>query len=86
MTQSTNNHAGVISGYLKNQLNITCDVAPDQDVFQTGLLDSLGIADLIAFLETRYSIDIPLSHVTVENFSTPNTIAAYVGNRMGRAD
>ena len=33
--------------------------APDEHLFQSGILDSFGLPDLIAALETEFAISIP---------------------------
>lgn len=77
MTQSK--RIATIRAFLEERATCTGQIAEDDDLLLSGLLDSLGVADLVAFLETRFARDIPLSDVTVENFGTLQAIAAYVG-------
>ena len=53
-------------------------VDASDDLFGNGVIDSLGVADLIGFIEERYKLSIPLSDVTVENFGTISGIASLV--------
>lgn len=59
---------------------VTVDV--DEDIFATGALDSLGITDLIAMLEARHAIEVPMCDVTVENFATVARMAVYVHRQV----
>lgn len=55
---------------------ITEDVA----LFESKLMDSFGLVQLVAEIETRLNIAIPTEDLTIENFSTVKTIAA-LGDR-----
>ena len=54
------------------------DLAEDQNLLTTGLVDSIGVTRLIAFLEETYDLKIPPEDVTLENFSTLRQIRRYV--------
>jgi D-alanine--poly(phosphoribitol) ligase subunit 2 len=43
---------------------------PDADLFETGVLDSLGFADLLVGLEDEFHIHIPLEEIDFERFRT----------------
>jgi acyl carrier protein len=42
----------------------------DADLFETGVLDSLGFADLIVGLEDEFRVRIPLEEIDFERFRT----------------
>nr|WP_294464295.1 D-alanine--poly(phosphoribitol) ligase subunit DltC [uncultured Sellimonas sp.] len=54
---------------------------PDIDLFETGLLDSLGFAELLADIEDELGILIAPSEVDRSTFNTPNRILAYLKTR-----
>ena len=43
-----------------------------------GMIDSLGMLRLVAFVEQRFEIQIPYEDITIENFNTVNTLATYL--------
>jgi len=45
-------------------------VAPDTDIVGQGLIDSLGIFKLIAFVEENFRVTIEPDEVLLENFQT----------------
>lgn len=45
-------------------------VAPDTDIIGEGLVDSLGIFKLIAFVEEKFAVTIEPDEVLLENFQT----------------
>ena len=53
----------------------------DDDLLGKGIVDSLGVTELIAFLEDRYRIDIRSEDVIPENFRTLAKIEAFVDSR-----
>jgi len=53
-------------------------VAADDNLLLTGLVDSLGVMTLVGHLETETGRVIPLEDVTLENFATIDAIATYL--------
>jgi acyl carrier protein len=53
-------------------------VAADEPLLSSGILDSLGIYNLIVFLENRFGIEVRDQELHPENFGTIATIAAFV--------
>ena len=49
-----------------------------QELFAEGLLDSLSFVRLLAEIESRYGVEVPLGDLDAETFSTIQKIAAYV--------
>ncbi len=54
----------------------------DDDLLGGGLVDSLGMMRLVAYLEERYQVVAPPEDVTIENFRTISSIARYVESRV----
>ena len=59
--------------------------APDVDVIETGLLDSLGLVTLVVALEQRCNVQIPFEMLEVDDFRTVGSIASLVEDRRGTA-
>ena len=47
---------------------------------ETGVIDSIGLLQLVDYLESRYKIEIPMEIITPENFDTLNGISQSVMN------
>ena len=56
-------------------------IGHDQDLLAAGIIDSLGITELIAFLEERYAIAVDDDDVEAENFRSIDRIAAFVAKK-----
>lgn len=54
------------------------DLNGDEMLFDSGIIDSLGIMRLVSFIEKESQKKIPYQDLTVENFSTVNRIVDYL--------
>jgi acyl carrier protein len=62
------------------------DVAVDEDLIRRGVVDSLGVQEVVAFCENRYGIRVDAADLVPENFRTVQSLAAYVeSKRASRA-
>ena len=52
--------------------------ADEQDLLLSGLVDSLGVVRMIAFIEQTMAVSVPIEDVTLENFQTIERIASYI--------
>ena len=54
---------------------------PQEDLLGSGLIDSIGIMRLIAFIERQYDLKVPYEDMTIENFMTVEAIVQYLEKR-----
>jgi len=54
------------------------DPSPEESLFESGLLDSFTLTDLVGELEKQFGIRIPDSELTPRKFDTVARIEAYV--------
>jgi acyl carrier protein len=57
------------------------DPSPDESLFESGLLDSFTLTDLVGVLEREFKIQIPDSDLTPRKFDTVARIEAYVASK-----
>ncbi|WP_209399745.1 acyl carrier protein [Pseudozobellia sp. WGM2] len=50
----------------------------DEDLLGSGIVDSMGMMNLINFIETEADIKIPSEDMTIENFMTIKNIMQYL--------
>ncbi len=66
----------ILHGALKTPLT-------DQDqLIESGIIDSLGIMTLLSFLEEKFSIQIPSEDLMPENFSSISSITALIERQL----
>jgi acyl carrier protein len=66
-----------IQGLFEEALSIRAP-APDADIVDTGLLDSLALVTLLFEVEQEFDVQIPLDSLEVEDFRTIERIAGLV--------
>ena len=66
-----------IISLLANRLNIAGSSATT-DLLASGALDSLGIVDLLAEIESRFAVRVPMETLEIDQLRTVETITAMV--------
>jgi acyl carrier protein len=56
------------------------EVKENESLTETGVIDSIGLLQLIDHLESSYKIEIPMDLITPENFDTLKGISHSVAN------
>jgi acyl carrier protein len=59
-------------------------LADDDQLVESGIVDSLGIMSLLSFLEEKFSIQIPSEDLNPENFATVSTLTALVERQQAQ--
>lgn len=55
----------------------------DQDMFATGLVNSLLAIQLVAFIEKEFSVTLGDNDLKLENFNSVDHITAFVAQKLG---
>ncbi len=61
------------------------NLSSSTDLLSTGVLDSLGILQLVAFIDERFGIQVPDEDVVYENFHSVNALVSYLEQDPARA-
>ena len=56
--------------------------ARDEDLFESGVLDSLSFVDLLYHIESEFGIKVSLADLEIENFQTVGRIAAFIAEHV----
>lgn len=72
--------AYIVENFLYMRPNLQVD--PDDSLLRKGVFDSLGVMEVIGFIEETFGIAVEQEEVTEANFGTLNTIAAYVASKL----
>ena len=65
----------------REALNIEV-VSPETDLIEAGLLDSLALVELLFQIEQRFSVDLALEELDVENFRSLARLSAVVSDQI----
>ena len=70
-----------IINYIKEQLHgeqSDLEILPEDDLLGTGLVESMGMMQLLHFIEEEFDLKIPPQDMTVENFMTVEAMVKYI--------
>jgi acyl carrier protein len=79
-------HAAAIEEFIVTEITGDRGVGSlphDQDLLAADLIDSLGITELVTFLEAKYGIEVGDEDLTPENFQSVENMAALVTRKGG---
>lgn len=82
-------HAETIPGRIRHFILTTFPLARqravgDEDpLLRTGILDSLGILEVVSFLETEFGITVADEELVPESFESIATMARFVDRKRG---
>lgn len=72
-----------IHAFLADKIGGERDLLPPdhESLVDAGILDSFGLADLVAMLEATFGISVPEADITMSTFESVDRMAAYVAAR-----
>lgn len=78
----------IVRNFILEQFYVAdpAELTVDASLIDTGIVDSMGMLDVILFLETRMGISISDSDTIPENLETIGRIAAFVERRRMTAN
>jgi len=70
----------ILADYIKSEIlhGRNVNLKEDDDLLSSGILDSLSILRLVAFVEERFGIVVPDDDVVYDNFKSINALAEYL--------
>ncbi len=69
--------------FLTQELSRMCsfEVGPDTALLSTGLLDSMGLVELIAKVQDTFDLHVEMASIRRESFDTPRMMAAHFSSQ-----
>jgi acyl carrier protein len=74
-----------LHGFIVNELDSSsgsAPITPDDDLIKRGIVDSLGVAQLVEFCESRYGIRVADADLVPGNFRSVRELADYVERKQ----
>ncbi|NJN55428.1 MAG: acyl carrier protein [Anaerolineae bacterium] len=53
----------------------------DESLLEAGVVDSLGVVELVSFVEEKFGITVPDDDIVPDNFDSVDNLAAYIARR-----
>lgn len=79
-------NAKTIEEFIVNEITSGLElgsVPHDEDLLAADLIDSLGITELVGFLESKFGVTVADEDLTPENFRSVDSIVAFVARKGG---
>jgi acyl carrier protein len=70
-----------IVGIIQKVSKRPVEVGPDDSLFDSGLLDSFALPDMVSAIETEFGIQVPDSDLTPRKFESIASIGRYIESR-----
>lgn len=74
--------AARLEGFLRNHFSISPNdprFGRDVDLFDGGYVDSVGLAEMLGFVEEEFGVEVPDDDLVSDEFTTIDGIASVVG-------
>ena len=59
------------------------EIAPHERLLERGIIDSMGVIELIQFLEAEFGVEISDEEITEQNLGSLAAISDFVGTKRG---
>jgi acyl carrier protein len=59
------------------------ELKDDEPLFESGIIDSLGLIKLLAFIDEKFNVSVDMSEIMIENFNTLDDIMETLKSRVG---
>ena len=69
----------VVQKFLRK--NGSTSISSEESLLDTGLIDSLGIFQLVTFLEQQFNIEVTDEDIVPENFETIDSIVSFINTK-----
>jgi len=76
-----------IQGFIGRELSVPDGVlSVDYDLIANRMIDSLGLLQIVSFMETEFGIEVMDEELTPEHFSTIANMVGLVTSKLGAQD
>jgi len=71
----------ILMDYVKNEImrNRNAKLNENEDLLSAGILDSLAILQLVAYIDETFGIQVPDEDVVYDNFKSISSLVSYLG-------
>lgn len=70
----------ILTDYVKNEImrNRNAKLNENEDLLSAGILDSLAILQLVAYIDETFGVQVPDEDVVYDNFKSINSLVGYL--------
>lgn len=74
-----------LRAYIERELARGRDFGDSESLFESGILSSMGILDLLEFMSSTFAIELDEAEIEPDHFETLDGLAALVAHKRGQA-
>jgi len=80
-------YSGILTDFIKQEILHGRSIAmnDETDLLASGVIDSLGILRMVAFMDERFGVKVPDEDVVFENFQNVRVMAQYIVQQKSAA-
>ncbi len=71
---------------IKNFMNGEGHLSEDTNLFESGIVDSMGFILLLSFIEKELGVAVNMSEITIENFDSVRKIADFIKQKLNKKE
>ena len=71
----------IVRSLIKHEKDRDLTPGPEESLFESGILDSFALADLVGAIEKEFGVSIPDSDLIPRKFDTISRIESYLNSR-----
>jgi acyl carrier protein len=86
MSQNLPNLEAEIRKFITENMLFSADgfhYGDDDSLLEAGIVDSIGVMELVAFVDKTYKITVPPEDILPDNFDSVSRLANYIRRRQG---
>ena len=80
IAKDTNQVKETVRSFINNSINID-GLGDDENLFESGIVNSLFAVQLMTFVERTFGIEIGMEDLDVENFKSVTATAAFISRK-----
>ena len=61
-------------------------IRAEDSFLETGVIDSMGVMELVSFIQSEFAIEVAQPEIVVENFDSISKLAAFVRRKLPRTE
>ena len=66
---------------IRSTVQIDEPIDPDSPLVSSGLIDSFDLVGVLAAIEERFGVEIPVEDISIESFDTPRQMLTWVDGK-----
>jgi acyl carrier protein len=76
----------ILENYIRSNFKIIKSFDCDTDLFRSRIIDSIGLVELVHFLEGEFGVKIPFESISIEDLKTINSMIKFIEKKKAESN